>query len=457
MRLRQLAVLGGDGVQDLAEAFLGARLLVVGPRQHRGDRHDGRLGAAAAFGVERRGFEEILQLGRRDGEAREPVPFLAVGDTHALLEARHLVERHQAGMVVLVAGEGQALALDGVGDEAGRLVAFDALEGVEHGLHVVAGEIGHQPVQVGIVVLVEDAADAGILVEIARQRLAPARAAHVDQRRVERVGAVVDPLPQMLAVGLGEGCFQKLAVLQGDDAPADQLEHLADAAEQAVVDHAVEALAIVVDHPPQVPHVVLPAFEQRLEDVALVELGVADQRHHAAGRPLAVAQLFQAHVVLHQGGEERHGHAEADRAGREVDVVDVLGARGIGLRAAQPAEMFELVLRSDGRTGTGWRGTPARRAASPPRDPPAAAPRNRAPSSPWRARRTTPDGRRPSARRGWAAGDWRDGRSRRSATGPCARARAGASDVERERAWSWARDTPGAGKSPCVWTLYASV
>ena len=249
-------------------------------------------------------------------------------------------------MVVLVAGEGQALALDGVGDEAGRPVVGNALEGVEHGLHVVAGEVGHQPVQRRIVVLLEDAADAGILVEVARQRLAPARAALEDQRRVERVGAVVDPLPQMIAVGLGEGRLQQLAVLQRDHAPADQLEHLADPAEQAVVDHAVEALAIVVDHPPQVPHVVLPAFEQRLEDVALVELGVADQRHHAAGRALlGVAQLLQPHIVLHHRGEQRHGDAQPHRAGREIDVVDVLGARRIGLRAAQRAEAFELVAR----------------------------------------------------------------------------------------------------------------
>src|SRR5882757_8186171 len=63
-----------------------------------------------------------------------------------------------AGMAM--AGEGQALALDGVGDEAGRLVVVDAFEGVKHGLHVVAGEVGHQPMQVGIVVLLEDAADA---------------------------------------------------------------------------------------------------------------------------------------------------------------------------------------------------------------------------------------------------------------------------------------------------------
>ena len=167
----------------------------------------------------------------------------------------------------------------------------------------------------------------------------------IDQRRVERVGAVVDPLPQLLAVGLGEGRLEQLAVFQRDHAPADQLEHLADAAEQAVVDHAVEALAVVVDHPPQVPHVVLPALEQRLEDVALVELGVADQRHHAARRAFLVAQLLQPHIVLHQRGEQRHGDAQPDRAGREIDVVDVLGARRIGLRAAQRAEALELVAR----------------------------------------------------------------------------------------------------------------
>ncbi len=234
-------------------------------------------------------------------------------------------------MVVLVTGEGQALALDGVGNEAGRLVVQNAFEGVEHGLHVVAGEVGHQPMQGGIVVLVEDAADAGILVEIARQRLAPACATFEHQSRVERVGAVVDPLPQMIAVGLGEGRLQQLAVFQRDDAPADQLEHLADAAEQAVVDHAVETLAVVVDHPPKIPDVVLPAFEQRLEYVAFVELGVADQRHHATRpvfvtRALLIAEILQPHIVLHQRGEERHGDAQADRAGGEIDVVDILGA-----------------------------------------------------------------------------------------------------------------------------------
>ena len=92
----------------------------------------------------------------------------------------------------------QAEALDRVGDKAGRPVVGDGVEGVEHRLHVVAGEIGHQPLQRVVVVLVEDRADAGIAVEVALQMLAPALAALVDQRRIERVRAGVDPFAQML-------------------------------------------------------------------------------------------------------------------------------------------------------------------------------------------------------------------------------------------------------------------
>ena len=43
--------------------------------------------------------------------------------------------------------------------------------------------------------------------------------------------------------------------------------------------------------------------------------------------------------------EQRHRDAEPDRAGREVDAVGVLGARRIGLGAAERAEALELVAR----------------------------------------------------------------------------------------------------------------
>jgi hypothetical protein len=49
----------------------------------------------------------------------------------------------------------------------------------------VAGEVGHQPLQRRVVVVVEDRPDPGIAVEIAPEMLAPALAALVDQRRIK--------------------------------------------------------------------------------------------------------------------------------------------------------------------------------------------------------------------------------------------------------------------------------
>ncbi len=247
-------------------------------------------------------------------------------------------------MIVLMPGEGQAEPLDRIGDEAGRNVIGDAVEGLENGLHVVAGEIGHQRPERRVVELLYDLAYAGITVEIAAQMLAPALAALIDECRVERVRAGVDPVAQMLAVRPREGRLQPLAVFQRDDAPAHHAEQRIDAVEQPVADDGVEALAVVVDHPPQVADVVLPAFEQRFEDIALVELGVADQRDHPAGR-LVGRQTLEADIVLYQGAEQRNADTEPDRTGRVVDIVTVLGARRIGLRAAERPETLQLVER----------------------------------------------------------------------------------------------------------------
>ena len=74
---------------------------------------------------ERHVLEKGLKLVRIDLEAGEAVPLLPDGDPVLLLELRHLLGCHEAGMIVLVAGERQAKALDGVGDEAVWPVVVD--------------------------------------------------------------------------------------------------------------------------------------------------------------------------------------------------------------------------------------------------------------------------------------------------------------------------------------------
>ena len=229
-------------------------------------------------------------------------------------------------MIVLVARQRQAVALDGVGDEAGRHFVPHRVEGAQDRLQIVAGQVRHQRLQPGVVVRVEQLRDAARVAEIARQLTPPGRAALIGQRGVERVGATVNPVAQGAAAGAGERALEQRAVLDRDDAPLHVREDAVQPLAHPVLGDGVEALAVVVDDPPDVADAVLPGLEQRLEHVALIELGVARQGDHPPGRRIVIedAEALRPHVFLDQRGEARHRHPEPHRAGREVDVVRVL-------------------------------------------------------------------------------------------------------------------------------------
>ena len=221
----------------------------------------------------------------------------------------------------------------------------DLVEGLEQRRQVVAAEIGHQPRQLVVGARLDQPRHRALVADLvaaaacARPRRpgtpAPSRAGSGSCRST---AAALRRRARVKAASL------QRAVFEDHHVPAEVLEQLLVALPQALADHGVEALAVVVDDPPAVAQALLPAFEHRLEDVALVELGVADQRDHAAFGPVE-APAVGAHIVLHQRGEQRLRDAEADRAGGEIDVVGVLGARRIALRALVAAEVFELLAR----------------------------------------------------------------------------------------------------------------
>ena len=285
--------------------------------------------------------DECLELGFRNVEAREPLPFFAVGNSLARFVARHLRRIHQSRVIILVACERQAHALDRVSDEAVRQIVAHLIERLDDELHVVPGEIGHERVERGIVMRLEQARDAGLRGKIGGKPTAPRSAALKRERRIKIVRAFVDPALQGRAARSRECRLEPLAVFERHHLPADRREEFLNLLEQMIVDDAVEALAVVVDDPPHVPHVVLPALEQRLEHVALVELGIAHERDHAARGAALGHHAVEPHIVLHERGEERVADAEPDRAGREIDLRLVLGARGIGLGAAERAKFLE--------------------------------------------------------------------------------------------------------------------
>ena len=315
-----------------------------GPQRLR-HRHRGRARSPRHPLIERNPGEEAPDVGLGDVQPRERFPLLS--GRHAMRSAHrlHLVGAHQPRMVVLVTGERESETLDGVGEEAGRPVAGDTLERFQHALHVVPAEVRHQRFELGVVVLRDQRPHPAACADVGQQAFAPRRPALDHERRVQRIRTRVDPLPKRLAPRTRERLLQLLAVLDGDDVPSHAREQAVEPAEQPIADHRIEALAVVVDHPPQVAHVVLPPFEERLVDVALIELRVPDHRHHPPAVPVPTKPFVRIEIVLDQGRERRHRDPEPHRPGGDVHVVGVLGARRIGLHPAEGTEAFELLPR----------------------------------------------------------------------------------------------------------------
>src|SRR5581483_1133033 len=116
-----------------------------------------------------------------------------------------------------------------------------------------------------------------------RQPRAHGRAVLEQQALILFVAHVVDHGAQPGATRTAEYRFEALAVLQIDNFPAVAREHLAQALSAAVRNHPVEALTVEVDHPQHASEPLREFLAERLPDVALVELGVADQRDLPAG------------------------------------------------------------------------------------------------------------------------------------------------------------------------------
>src|SRR3546814_3981850 len=78
-------------------------------------------------------------------------------------------------MIVFVAGERRAMALDRIGDEQGRLVVFSTVERLDQRLDAMPAEIGHELGQRLVIKAVEQLFDVRFLADIGEQPFAPRR------------------------------------------------------------------------------------------------------------------------------------------------------------------------------------------------------------------------------------------------------------------------------------------
>ena len=221
---------------------------------------------------------------------------------------------------------------------------LDGAEGLRQRRQIVAAEIVHQPRQFVVGALLDQGCDRSLIADLVIQALAPGRAALEHQRGIERVWTGIDPCLELVAARLAECRLLQRAVFHDHHIPAKVAEQLLIAFPQPFAHHGVEALPVVIDDPPAITDALLPAIEDRLEDIAFVELGVTDECDHAALR-LVLRPVMRAHIILHQRREQRLRDAQADRAGGEIDIVHVLGARRITLRAFVAAEILQLLAR----------------------------------------------------------------------------------------------------------------
>ena len=237
-----------------------------------------------------------------------------------------LLGRQQRRVVGGMALGRQPPALDRVREDHARPVAHrvGVPEALDQRAEVVAAEVAEGGEQLGVVA----GQHAHLEPPPQLRRVRP------QQPLVLLVRHRVDARPQ-----LGEA-LQARAVLDHLDVPAGGLEHAGQPARGDVGHHAVERLAVEVDHPHDLAELGHHRIGDRLPDRALVELGVADQGDLAAAdRDVEVA----GHVAMGERAPHRRRGADADRPGRVVDRVGVLGPRGIRLQPAELAQRRQVL------------------------------------------------------------------------------------------------------------------
>ena len=155
-------------------------------------------------------------------------PVIIGGDGKLFGEGGHLFVVEELGMVVRIAGDRQAPALDGIGkDDDGPVFGCVGLfEHADHLGEVVAAEVADDGWQVGIADGGDDLLQPGIFVSVdcdeAAAQLVTGKA---DEKLILLVAHVVDALADLLAIFLGEEVLQLAPVFGFEHLPAPLVEH----------------------------------------------------------------------------------------------------------------------------------------------------------------------------------------------------------------------------------------
>ena len=142
------------------------------------------------------------------------------------------------------------MALDRVGEKTNGTVMVDGVEGIKKNTHIMPPQIGHQIGQIRVGVALDQGGYVALITKIIHQGPAPGLAALKGQGRIALVGAFIDPVPEPLATGPRERLLLPGTVFQQHHLPAHGGEQILNPSRQTLGDDAIQALPVIVNHPP---------------------------------------------------------------------------------------------------------------------------------------------------------------------------------------------------------------
>ncbi len=190
-------------------------------------------------------------------------------------------------MIARVAGHRQPPALDGVGEHDAGPAGFAVArtERVKQRAQVMPGKISHETGQLAVTGQASAELPDIIRRTVKKPGFNGAFGKQPEQRLVMLVRHLIDPRPQRVSARAREGRLQPAAVLRLLDVPARGAELLLPLGDPDPGHDPVQRLPVHVDDPHHAAEAVGGRVGDGLPDVALVQLGVADQRHEPAARP----------------------------------------------------------------------------------------------------------------------------------------------------------------------------
>ena len=214
-------------------------------------------------------------------------------------------------------------------------------ERVEQHPEVVAAEVADRAHQLLVIELVDQLLQRAAVGACLGEALAELVGRRAQHPLVLLVGHLVDPPAQLRATVALEQLTQLAAVLDRDHVPARRLEHRRQAARGDVGHNPVERLAVEVDDPQHLAQARDDRIDDRLPARALIELGVADQRHlPPSARDIEVT----GDVAMRERAPDRGGRPDPNRSGREVSRDRILEPARVALQPAELPQRRQVAL-----------------------------------------------------------------------------------------------------------------